>query len=393
MLGLREAAWAAFASMLIVLTMPATDALLRHSVKEQSSGSYTRTLRITVGALLSAVALALLVEVGGGQLIAWYDIPIGSIVSAAVLQSLLATLVASIVWGIARTLIDDASDRERTKAKAAAAEDGEGDGEGGNMVVGTRALTLLPLLRDTVFALIVTVMFALSSIGINIGPLLAGAGVIGLAIGFGAQALVRDIVSGIFFLIVDAFRIGEYIEIEELRGEVERISIRSMQLRHHRGPIQTVPFGEIKSITNYNRDWVIYKQEFRLPYDVDTEVVRKLIKKLGQKMLEHSEYGHHFIEQLKSQGVRRIEDSTVIIGTKFMCKPRKQFVLRRHVFQNIQQLFRDNNIEFATRRVIVESSGSGQARDEAAGAAASAEAAATGAPSVIMRAQTSLQRA
>ena len=141
-----------------------------------------------------------------------------------------------------------------------------------------------------------------------------------------------------------------------------------------------MPFGEIKSITNYNRDWVIYKQEFRLPYEVDTEKVRKLIKKLGQQMLEHPEYGHHFIEPLKSQGVRRIEDSAVIIGTKFMCKPRKQFVLRRHVFQNIQQLFRDNDIEFATRRVVVESSGGTAKENEAAAAEASQEAGVPNAP-------------
>ena len=153
----------------------------------------------------------------------------------------------------------------------------------------------------------------------------------------------------------------------ELRGEVEKISIRSMQLRHHRGPVQTVPFGEIKSITNYNRDWVIYKQEFRVPYETDLEKVRKLIKKLGQKMLEHPEYGLFFIEPLKSQGVRRIEDSALIIGTKFMCKPRRQFVLRRHVYQNIQQLFHDNGIEFARRRVIVE--GGPGSNDDAAAAA------------------------
>jgi moderate conductance mechanosensitive channel len=382
-LGLGEAIFAAFLSVVLVLSLPTIDRLLVRV--EQSPDSHEKEtkidrhallLRVSVLGLLAAAALLLLVEVAGGAILAWFATPLGSAVGGAVIKVLAAFLLASLVWGAARALIDTASARELAKAQALAAEDGEGDGEGGNMIVGTRALTLLPLLRGTVFALIVaiTAMVALSSIGIDIGPLLAGAGVIGLAIGFGAQALVRDVVSGVFFLIDDAFRIGEYIEIEELRGEVEKISIRSMQLRHHRGPVQTVPFGEIKSITNYNRDWVIYKQEFRLPYDVETEKVRKLVKKLGQSMLENPEYGHHFLEPLKSQGVRRIEDSAIIVGTKFMCKPRKQFVLRRHVFQNVQQLFRDNGIEFATRRVIVESSAKGGKEDAAAGAEAAAEA-------------------
>ncbi|MEM7404575.1 MAG: mechanosensitive ion channel family protein [Pseudomonadota bacterium] len=362
-LGLREAALAAFASIAIVLSMPMVDRLAAgpetDALEYEGRDVYRLVLRLTLAALMATVALVLLIEVAGGEVLAWFGTPVGAIVGAAVLKALVTVLIASIIWGIARAVIDAASESERIKAEQAALDDGESDGEGGNMVVGTRALTLLPLLRATVFAVVVaaTLMLVASALGINIGPLLAGAGVLGLAIGFGAQALVKDVVSGVFFLIDDAFRVGEYIEIESLRGEVEKISVRSMQLRHHRGPVQTVPFGEIKSITNYNRDWVIYKQEFRLPYDIEIDRVRKLIKKLGQEMLQNPEYGHFFIEPLKSQGVRRIEDSAVIIGTKFMCKPRKQFILRRHVFQNVQKLFRDNDIEFAVRRVVVEASG------------------------------------
>ena len=121
----------------------------------------------------------------------------------------------------------------------------------------SRLDTLVPLFRNVLLAALVIVvgMMVLSAAGIDIGPLLASAGIIGIAVGFGAQALVRDIFSGAFFLIDDAFRVGEYIELDEdLRGEVESISIRSLQLRHHRGPVVTIPFGELKSVTNHNRD-------------------------------------------------------------------------------------------------------------------------------------------
>ena len=138
------------------------------------------------------------------------------------------------------------------------------------------------------------------------------------------------------FLIDDAFRVGEYVEFGEIRVQVEKISIRSMRLRHHRGAIHTVPFGELRSITNYNRDWAIYKQEFRLPYDTDTEVVRKIIKKVGLALLEHPELGEKFIQPLKSQGVFRIEEGALILRTKLMCKPREQFVIRKAVFQDVK---------------------------------------------------------
>ena len=128
-------------------------------------------------------------------------------------------------------------------------------------------------------------MAVISALGVNITPLLAGAGIIGLAIGFGAQTLVKDIISGMFFLIDDAFRKGEYIDIGDVKGTVEKISVRSMQLRHHNGPLNTVPFGEINFITNFSRDWVVMKLPLRLTYDTDAEKVRKMIKKLGQEML------------------------------------------------------------------------------------------------------------
>ena len=92
-------------------------------------------------------------------------------------------------------------------------------------------------------------------VGVQIAPLVAGAGVVGLAIGFGAQTLVKDIISGMFFLLDDAFRVGEYIESGSIRGTVEHISIRSLRLRHHRGALHTIPFGSLDTITNYSRDW------------------------------------------------------------------------------------------------------------------------------------------
>ncbi len=227
---------------------------------------------------------------------------------------------------------------------------GEGGGEGGS-----RLSTLLPLFKITM-TIVITITFALilfSELGINVSPLFAGAGVVGLAIGFGAQSLVRDIFSGVFFLFDDAFRKGEYIDTGDVKGTVEKISLRSLQLRHHRGPLNTIPFGEIRFLTNYSRDWVIMKLPLRVTYDTDPERVRKLIKKLGLELLEDPVIGKDFIQPLKSQGVIEMQDSAMIIRVKFMTKPGGQWMTRKRVLQDIRALFEREGIKFAHREVTV----------------------------------------
>lgn len=228
--------------------------------------------------------------------------------------------------------------------------EGEGGGAGAS-----RSETLLPLVRSflLVFLLVSVVLTVLSIMGVEIAPLLAGAGIIGIAVGFGAQKLVQDVISGIFFLLDDAFRRGEYIEAAGLRGTVERISIRSIRLRHHLGAVQTIPFSEIATVRNLSRDWITMKLEFRLDYRTNVETVRKLIKKEGQKMLEHPEYGKFFLLPLKSQGVIRVEESALIFRMKFTCVPGEQWIIRREAFTRVKEALKANGIEFAHRSVHV----------------------------------------
>ena len=228
-------------------------------------------------------------------------------------------------------------------------------GDEGGATGASRLATLLPLFRGAILAMVVVAigLIALMEIGINVSPLFAGAGVVGLAVGFGAQTLVRDIFSGAFFLIDDAFRKGEYIDIGEVKGTVEKISVRSFQLRHHLGALNTIPFGEIKVLTNYSRDWVIMKLPLRVTYDTDVEKVRKLIKKLGQDLLKDPVIGDNFIQPLKSQGVIEMQDSAMIIRVKFMTKPGDQWLVRKRVYQEIRELFAREGIRFAHREVTV----------------------------------------
>ena len=286
---------------------------------------------------------------------------LGERVSGAVTQVVVTIIIANLIWNLAKRWITS-QQNDRDDADSSAGGDPGGQGL-------TRIETVLPLLRGFLLVTIITVatMISLSSLGVDIGPLIAAASVLGLAIGFGAQTLVADIISGIFFLVDDAFRKGEYIDVSGNTGTVESISVRSMQLRHHNGPIHTVPYSQISTLTNFSRDWVIMKFELRIPFEEDVEKVRKLIKKIGTTLLDDPEHGSEFLEPLKSQGVNRMDDSAFVVRCKFSSKPGKQWALRRIAYAEIQSAFSEAGIKFAPKRVVVEAVSSEIA---AAGAAA-----------------------
>ena len=233
-------------------------------------------------------------------------------------------------------------------------QDAELGDEGGGSSA-SRLATLLPLFRNFVLIVIIltVLLIGLMEMGVNVGPLFAGAGIVGVAVGFGSQSLVRDIFSGAFYLFDDAFRKGEYIDVGGVKGTVENISVRSFQLRHHLGALHTIPFGEIQVLTNYSRDWVIMKLPLRVTYDTDVEQVRKLIKKLGIALLDDPVIGDNFIQPLKSQGVIEMQDSAMIIRVKFMTKPGDQWLVRKKVYEEIRALFEREGIKFAHREVTV----------------------------------------
>jgi small-conductance mechanosensitive channel len=213
----------------------------------------------------------------------------------------------------------------------------------------TRLLTLLPLLRTTL-AFVFLVLFTLSALwtlGIQIAPLLAGAGIFGLAIGFGAQTLVRDVISGVFFLIEDVFRIGEYIESgTSTKGTVEHISLRTVALRHHNGPLTFVPYGLLGTVRNDSRDWVVDKFNIPLPLAVDSEKIRKMIKGIGANLALDPEVGQLMREPLKAK-LYRIDPGIKIFRCKFMTAPGCQFEIRSAALKMIEAALTEAGISFA----------------------------------------------
>jgi len=350
----------------IVEVTPATTGKATAAARAEYQNVLMRNFRI----VLAVVVILVLGKVWDVDIRAAASQGMGDTIAGALFDIVIFFVLASAAWGIIKTAINQKIREEEGDGEEGEDMEGEAGGKGGS-----RLQTLLPLFQKflLITLIVVVALMVLSELGIDIGPLIAGAGVVGIAIGFGAQTLVKDIVSGLFFLMDDAFRVGEYIDVGSVRGVVEKISIRSLRLRHQNGPVHTVPFGAIQHLTNYSRDWAIMKLEVRVPFDTDMEKVRKIVKKVGQGLMADPAHGKNFLQPLKSQGVNRMDDSAFIVRVKFMAKPGEQFLLRREVFRRIQEAFAEQGIQFAPRRVIVDT-GSGEAGDARAAAVAAAAA-------------------
>lgn len=278
-------------------------------------------------------------------------IPFVSDLAAVTLDTLIILTLTLFFWQFINAWIE-----KKIQESMPEEEEEDQDSEWGGAAARGRSYTLLPMIRKFIGSCLVVVvtMTILSSMGVDIGPLLAGAGVIGLAIGFGAQKLVADMFSGFFYLLDDAFRVGEYLQAGEVSGTVESISLRNIMLRHHRGMLQIVPHSELGAITNYMRGGIIVKFNLDFPYDTDIDKVRKIIKKVGQEMLKNEEYGKDFIRPVKSQGVREISNSVMTIRVKFTAQPGTHFVIRREAFKKITEALHAKGIYYAHRKVIVD---------------------------------------
>ncbi|MSQ62599.1 MAG: mechanosensitive ion channel [Betaproteobacteria bacterium] len=309
-------------------------------------------------AIALSVARFLVVLAGIGVCALALDAPIATLaetvnpwlkIGLRLLGVAVLALLAHGIWITVRTVVD----QRVTQIKPVNAHDGPD--------ANARLLTLLPLLRVSAAVLLI-VMLVLSSLwalGIEITPFLAGAGVLGLALGFGAQALVRDVIAGIFFLVEDAFRVGEYIESgTNTKGTVERISLRTVALRHHNGLLHFVPYGALGVVRNTSRDWVIDKFNLPLPIEVESEAIRKMIKKVGEDMKADPDLGPLIIESLKCK-LFRIDPGVKVFRCKFRSPPGKQFDVRAGALKRIEAALKKMNLQFADGKNTVLIQGGG----------------------------------
>jgi small-conductance mechanosensitive channel len=359
-----------FESVLVVVIVPIIDLALCRALaaavaarQQELTGAeshwlaaYEPIFRRAIHIVTIVCGMLVFARLWGLKLFAYAN-SFGGDIASSLLGIGIVLLATYLAWQVATVAID-----RRLRA----------EGEAPSDVPASRLRTVLPILRATLLVTIAVMatMSILAALGVNILPLLAGASIVGVAIGFGSQTLVKDIVSGAFFLMDDAFRLGEYIEVGDAKGRVEKINVRSVFLRHHRGALNVLPYGDIRRLRNTSRDWAVHVMEFRLTYDTNMLQVKKILKQIGEDLLADPDYAPDILQPLKSAGVMAAEDSAIVVRAKFTARPTNNaWVVRRLTYDRIIRDFRAAGIMFAHRQVTVNLP-PGQGDEAAAGAGA-----------------------
>jgi small-conductance mechanosensitive channel len=346
------------------------ETLIRYVIAHPTVTSFDTGLAVRLLGPGSRIARIIMLVIAALVLLeAWVVVVFGFItpaewpkVRATWTETALVIFVAFVLWEVVKFFTDPHVGAVRGD------EDEDGDPID---ISSSRFATLVPVLRISLAIMIITItsLVVLSGLGVNITPLVAGASVFGLAVSFGSQSLVKDVVSGIFYLAEDAFRVGEYIDSGSAKGTVEGFTLRSIRLRHQNGQVHTIPFGQLGQITNFSRDWASVKFNLRFARDTDLEKLRKIVKKIGQEMLEDPELKSEFLDPLKMQGVEDVLDNAIVVRFKMRVKPNKPSFIQRQAVRRMVAAFGPAGISFANATVAVQTIGGTVAEAAAAVAA------------------------
>lgn len=210
-----------------------------------------------------------------------------------------------------------------------------------------RTDTLASIMENTVrvVVLITGFLMLLKQIGIDIGPLLAGAGVVGLAIGFGAQSLVKDVISGFFILFENHMNVGDVVKVAGVAGLIENIDLRVTVLRDLEGKVHVIPNGEISVVTNMTKEWARAVVEIGVAYKEDVDSVIGVLKEVGDGMKKDVEFGPMILEPLEVLGLDSFGDSAVNIKVMFKTQPIKQWSVAREYRRRVKKAFDARGIE------------------------------------------------
>jgi small-conductance mechanosensitive channel len=208
--------------------------------------------------------------------------------------------------------------------------------------------------------LFVATMEVLSLLGLNLGPLLASAGIAGLAIGFGAQTLVKDVINGFFILLENQYDVGDIIRIGGVKGTVEAMSLRRTVLRDEDGTVHTVPNSEIKIVSNTTRDWSQVTLRVTVAYSEPSDRIVKLLQKVGEELRNDSAFANDVVSDVEVPGIDRVGGGEVEYLVLVKTRPNKQYAVSRELRRRIKESFHDNNIQAgAPGRVYVVEQGPG----------------------------------
>lgn len=210
-----------------------------------------------------------------------------------------------------------------------------------------RVETLIRLIRQaTLIVLWVTIiLIILKEIGVDVGPILASAGILGLAVGFGAQNLVRDFISGFFFILENQVRVGDVAIVNGTGGLVENVNFRTIVLRDLGGVVHVFPNGTVSTLSNLTNDWSAYVFEIGVAYKENTDNVIQVMSKVGAEMKQDEKLGSLMLEEPEIFGVDKLDNSAVIIKGRIKTKPIRQWAVGREYLRRVKLAFDDAGIE------------------------------------------------
>ena len=308
------------------------DLAQRYPGLEARANRYVPTLKGGVSTLITIVAGLLLLEAWGLDAFGWFKQgQLGNRLLASLLSIGFTVFLAVLVWevvnaSIARYLVRLGRDAQASRS--------------------ARVRTLLPMLRTALLVVILVFLTlnTLSEIGVNVAPLLAGAGVVGLAIGFGSQRLVQDVITGIFLLFEDAVAVGDVVQLGGLSGVVEHLSIRSIKLRALDGSVHTIPFSAVTTVTNQTRDFGFSVHDISIAYNQDLEKVTDLLKGVVTEMRDETRWRSAIRDDLDVMGVERFTDNALVLRCRIKTDPMQRWPVQREFNSRVQHVFRTEGI-------------------------------------------------
>jgi moderate conductance mechanosensitive channel len=332
----------------------------RYPNVEALANRYHSALRGVVSTIISLAALFALLEAWGVDALAWFEQGrIGASLASEVSAIGVAIAVAIVVWETCNGAM------ERQLARLA---------REGHYVRVARLTTVLPMLRTALILTIVTVvgLTALSQIGVNIAPLLAGAGIVGIAVGFGSQKLVQDVVTGMFLLLENAMQVGDFVTVSGLSGTVENLSIRTIRLRAGDGSVHIIPFSSVTNVTNTNRGIGNAAVSVNLAYDEDVDGASEVLKEIVVEMRRDPRFAPMMRSDLALWGIDKVDGAMATIVGQIECTDSGRWPVQREFNRRMKIRFQQLGVDIAhpgLARLVTDDHSSRSRRDRANGAA------------------------
>jgi small-conductance mechanosensitive channel len=330
-----RAAWAVAVGVLDRAFHPGSGFLAGYPIAETLAARYHPVLRLALSTTIAVVAIGALLEAWGVDALAWFDSGrLGAILLSELFSVFLALAIAVAVWEACNGAI------ERQLARFA---------REGAYARAARLRTLLPLLRTVLVVTLLTIagLTALSAIGVNIAPLLAGAGIVGIAVGFGSQKLVQDVVTGVFLLLENAMQVGDFVTVSGLSGTVEDLSVRSIRLRAGDGSVHIIPFSAVTSVTNTNRGIGNVAISVNLAYDEDIDKAGEVLKHIAVEMRREPEFKRLMRGDLDLWGVDKVDGATVTIVGQIECTDSGRWPVQREFNRRMKIRFQKLGVDIA----------------------------------------------